>query len=182
MRVRILAFATATEALGAPEVELELDDGLDVGALKGELERRYHALGELWQRLAVAIDGEVVGDDASIPDGAEVALLPPVSGGRPEATEQRVALVETPIDVESVVRSVESPSRGAALLFLGNVRNHHAGRRVEQITYHAYDWFWGDLVAAHEFPYPIDVFFYIDIPEFLVDYFKWPDIWYIHDI
>lgn len=138
MRLRILAFATAADALGAPETELDFEDGLDVRELKDELEQRYPALGELWQRLAIAIDGEVVGDEATIPDGAEVALLPPVSGGRPEMPEQRTALVETPIDVDGVLRSVESPSRGAALLFLGNVRNHHAGRSVEQITYHAY--------------------------------------------
>ncbi|PYQ54917.1 MAG: molybdopterin synthase [Acidobacteria bacterium] len=33
---------------------------------------------------------------------------------------------------------VSSPSRGAVVIFLGSVRDHHAGRPVEKLTYSAY--------------------------------------------
>jgi molybdopterin synthase catalytic subunit len=81
MRIRLLAFASASDALGAPERELELADGARVGDLKRELGVRFPALAPLLARLAVAIDGEIAGDALPLAEGAEVALLPPVSGG-----------------------------------------------------------------------------------------------------
>lgn len=81
MRLRLLAFATAGDALGASETSLELPDGSTVGDLRAALGRSHPAMAPLWPRLAVAVDGALVGDDAPLRDGAEVALLPPVSGG-----------------------------------------------------------------------------------------------------
>ncbi len=145
MRLRLLAFASASDALGAGEREIELPDGADVAALRAELVRRHPELGALWSRLAVAIDGEIAGPDAKIPDGAEVALLPPVSGGSATAAKTpatpvrlRAALTDGPIDTAAVTDAVSSPTRGAVLLFLGTVRNHHGGRPVERLTYSAY--------------------------------------------
>jgi molybdopterin synthase catalytic subunit len=40
--------------------------------------------------------------------------------------------------VDRAVRSVEAPGFGAVVVFLGTVRNHHAGRTVEKLTYSAY--------------------------------------------
>lgn len=149
MRIRVLAFASASDALGAGEREIELPDGSDVAALREELVRRHPELGPLWSRLAVAVDGEIAGSGDSIPDGAEVALLPPVSGGSATAAgapaevpatsgRLRAALTDGPIDPAAVIEAVSSPTRGAVLLFLGTVRNHHRGRPVERLTYSAY--------------------------------------------
>ena len=143
MKVRVLAFASASDALGAGEREIELPDGADVASLRAELVRRHPELGALWSRLAVAVDGEIAGPDAEIPDGAEVALLPPVSGGSGPAVAEpplrlRAALTDGPIDPATVTDAVSSPTRGAVLLFLGTVRNHHRGRAVERLTYSAY--------------------------------------------
>lgn len=161
MRVRLLAFASAADALGAGETELELPEGADVGRLRSELERRHPEIGPLWSRLAVAVDGEIAGPGTALAEGVEVALLPPVSGGLPggrpagasgaagavgvatvgEAPERlRAALTEEPIDPTRVVAAVSSPARGAVLLFLGTVRDRErsGGRPVERLTYSAY--------------------------------------------
>jgi molybdopterin synthase catalytic subunit len=152
MQLRLLTFASASDAVGANEVTLELDSKtLTVGELKAELEVRYPALGGLWSRLAVALDGEIAADDQEISDGSEVALLPPVSGGTSDAAvpaapaepdsadpNSHEALVTEAIDTEAVHRSVASPTCGAVLLFLGDVRNDFKGRSVEKITYYAY--------------------------------------------
>lgn len=145
MKIRLLAFASASDALGAAEREIELPDGSDVAALRAELVRRHPELDALWSRLAVAIDGEIAGPAAPIPDGAEVALLPPVSGGSAGASgsvaappRPPAALTDEPIDAVAAIAAVSSPSRGAVLLFLGTVRNHHGGRTVERLTYSAY--------------------------------------------
>ena len=81
MRLRILAFASASDALGAAESAFELAPGASVDDLKRALLARHPALAALLPRLAVAVDGEIAGGDRELRDGAEVALLPPVSGG-----------------------------------------------------------------------------------------------------
>lgn len=133
MRIRLLAFASAGDALGATETELELPDGSRVADLRARLERDHPALGPLWPRLAVAVDGRIADPGEPLAEGVEVALLPPVSGGRPLA-----GLVDGPIDVDRVVREVENSACGAVVVFLGTVRDHHAGRKVERLTYSAY--------------------------------------------
>ncbi len=133
MRVRLLAFATAAEAIGTRESELELPAGSRVGDLWELLERRHPDLAGLAGRLAMAVDGRLAGRDTPLADGAEVALLPPVSGGAPAA-----ALVDGPIDVEALRRQVAAPGCGAVLTFLGAVRDAHRGRPVSQLDYDAY--------------------------------------------
>lgn len=136
MKIRLLAFASAGDALGASEMELELPDGSRVADLRVRLDREYPKLGPLWPRLALAVDGSIVSADAPLVDGAEVALLPPVSGGTGEPL--RAELVDGPIDTGRVEAAVSGPGRGAVVIFLGTVRNHHAGRPVEKLTYSAY--------------------------------------------
>lgn len=142
MKIRLLAFATAGDALGATEMEMELPDGSRVADLRARLDQDHPALGPLWPRLAIAIDGRISGPDAPLSDGVEVALLPPVSGG-----SGRTGLVDEPLDVDAAVRSVEDPGFGAVVTFLGTVRNHHAGRAVEKLTYTAYHRMAADALA-----------------------------------
>lgn len=139
MRIRLLAFATAADALG-PERDLDLPSGATVADLRDRLLADFPALGRLWPRLAIAIDGRLSRPDEAIPDGAEVALLPPVSGGAPEEKREphRAALTEEPIDVGAISAAVAGPGRGAIVLFLGTVRNTHAGREVAALAYSAY--------------------------------------------
>jgi molybdopterin synthase catalytic subunit len=142
MRIRLLAFASAGDALGATETELELPGGSRVADLRDRLDRDHPALAPLWPRLAIAVDGRVCGPDEPLSDGVEVALLPPVSGGSGLAE-----LVDGPIDVDRAVKSVEAPNFGAVVVFLGTVRNHHAGRTVEKLTYSAYRRMAADTLA-----------------------------------
>ena len=142
MKVRLLAFATAGDALGATELEMELPEGSRVADLRARLDRDHPALGPLWPRIAVAVDGRIAGPDALLSDGVEVALLPPVSGG-----SGRTGLVDGPLDVDAAVLSVEDPGFGAVVTFLGTVRNHHAGRPVEKLTYTAYRRMAADALA-----------------------------------
>src|SRR5262245_56073530 len=47
--------------------------------------------------------------------------------------------VETePIDVARLLAVVQAPSLGGLALFLGTVRDHHAGRAVARLEYEAY--------------------------------------------
>ena len=136
MKIRLLAFASAVDALGTTEKELELPDGSRVADLRERLDRDHLGLVPLWPRMAIAVDGRVVSADAYLKDGAEVALLPPVSGGTEEPLQAE--LVDGPIDTDRAVAAVSGLGRGAVVIFLGTVRDHHAGRPVEKLTYSAY--------------------------------------------
>lgn len=144
MKVHIVAFATASDILGKTPQDVELPVGSRLSDLERYLVDRYPALAPLWPRLAIAVDGELGRDDPSLHDGAEVALLPPVSGGSPAVAEvtqsaaDRVALVDEAIDLAATETLVRGPRHGAVLLFLGTVRDHHGGRTVERLTYSAY--------------------------------------------
>ena len=81
VRIRLLAFASAGDAIGAPEIELEVPAGTRVAELGAVVTERWPALGPLWTRLAVAVDGELARPEAVLAENSEVALLPPVSGG-----------------------------------------------------------------------------------------------------
>jgi MoaE-MoaD fusion protein len=136
MRIRLLAFASAGDAVGRETQEVDLPAGSRVADLKARLGGEHPALVPLWPRLAIAVDGELAGEDRVLADGAEVALLPPVSGGAPDAPG--AALVDGPIDVPALLARVAAPGRGAVLLFLGTVRDRHRGREVGKITYSGY--------------------------------------------
>ena len=50
----------------------------------------------------------------------------------------RFAVTTEPLDVAAIAATVESPACGAVTTFVGLVRDHNAGRRVEWLDYEAY--------------------------------------------
>ena len=84
MRCRVLYFARLRERFGLAEESLELDGVPSVADLIAQLQARGGVwLEELAQtkRFRVAVNQELVQVDALIPDSAEIALFPPVTGG-----------------------------------------------------------------------------------------------------
>jgi len=138
VKIHLLAFASAGDALGATEMEIEMPEGSRVADLRSRLDREHPGIIPLWPRLAVAVDGRVVSSEEPLKDGVEVALLPPVSGGSGEPPPSVAELVDGPVDSARAVAAVSGPDRGAVVVFLGTVRDHHAGRPVAKLTYSAY--------------------------------------------
>jgi molybdopterin converting factor subunit 1 len=81
MRVRVRLFARSRDLAGADAVILDLPAGTTAGDLRRRLAEAYPALGGLLERSALAVDNEFAEDSLTLPVDAEVALLPPVSGG-----------------------------------------------------------------------------------------------------
>ena len=84
MSVNVLFFAGLREALGTGAESLALPRGVTTaGALRDHLAAR----GEAWTALAttrnlrVAVNRQLVGLDAAVNSGDEVAFFPPVTGG-----------------------------------------------------------------------------------------------------
>jgi molybdopterin synthase catalytic subunit len=51
----------------------------------------------------------------------------------------RIALTTDPLDLSALVGAVSAGDTGAVATFLGLVRNHNLGRRVEFLVYEAYE-------------------------------------------
>ena len=81
MFVKVLYFAEARDRAGRNEEPLEVRDGARLEDVLALLERQRPELASLWKHLAIAVDGVLSARGASLRDGAEIALLPPVSGG-----------------------------------------------------------------------------------------------------
>ena len=47
-------------------------------------------------------------------------------------------IVERPLELQEAIRAVSGPDRGAIAVFIGTTRDHHGGRPVQALEYHAY--------------------------------------------
>jgi molybdopterin converting factor subunit 1 len=74
-------FARAKDLAETDQAQLDLPVGATIGDLRKELARKYPRLGPLLDRSALAVNNEFAEDGMVLEPGAEVALLPPVSGG-----------------------------------------------------------------------------------------------------
>ena len=83
MIVLVKLFALAKQCAGVPEIALDLPDRATVAVLKRTLAETCPALAPLLLNLMIAVDSEYAPDDRVISPGAEVAAIPPVSGGGP---------------------------------------------------------------------------------------------------
>ncbi|MGI9428661.1 MAG: MoaD/ThiS family protein [Bythopirellula sp.] len=81
MRIRVKLFAGARELAGQQEVALELASTASVADLRTELQVQCPALRPLLQHTLFAINANYASDDTILSDGAEIACIPPVSGG-----------------------------------------------------------------------------------------------------
>jgi molybdopterin converting factor subunit 1 len=81
MTVRVRLFARLRDLAGHDRVSLVLPEQSTVAFLRQRLAQALPVPGELLERCAIAVNNEVAEEDAVVPPGAEIALLPPVSGG-----------------------------------------------------------------------------------------------------
>jgi len=77
----VLLFALARARAGRPALTVDLPESATVADLKAAMAAACPALGPLLPTLRIAIDSEYAPDDRPVPPGAELAAIPPVSGG-----------------------------------------------------------------------------------------------------
>ena len=81
MNVRVLLFAAVRQTAGRDLLRLELPEGTTVGQLRRRLAEEVPQLSGLLERAMFAVNAEYARDTDEIPAGAEVACIPPISGG-----------------------------------------------------------------------------------------------------
>lgn len=132
MPVTVLYFAVAREASGTESESLAAWPAT-VGELRAALAARHPALARVLHRCRLAVNQEFAQDGDPVPDGAEVAVIPPVSGGA-----GRFRVVDRPLDLAEVVNAVAGPERGGLVTFRGDVRGESRGKSVIRLEYEAY--------------------------------------------
>lgn len=118
--ITVLFFAYLKEAVGKNRIELTIDDSVDVSALKTIIAEMYPVLSTRLQNILVTIDRQFAFDNDLIPDRAEVALFPPVSGGTQERTIFQIT--SEPLDLDELIARITYDTTGAACVFTGMVR------------------------------------------------------------
>ena len=81
MFVHVRLFARARDLAGADVLRVELPGGATVADLRRRLAADYPMVSSLLERSALAVESEFAADSLLLSADAEVALLPPVSGG-----------------------------------------------------------------------------------------------------
>jgi molybdopterin converting factor subunit 1 len=81
MRLKVKLFAVARQRAGRACVEVELPAAATVGQLRASLIEQHPPLAPILAHVRFAVNSEYAADSLAIPAAAEVALIPPVSGG-----------------------------------------------------------------------------------------------------
>jgi molybdopterin converting factor subunit 1 len=79
--VKILFFATLRDYAGLKEIELEIPSGTTINGLTDMLVTTYPGLEKVKNMVLTAVNHEYASGEFTIPEGAEIAFFPPVSGG-----------------------------------------------------------------------------------------------------
>jgi molybdopterin converting factor subunit 1 len=82
MRIRVKLFAILRERAGAQDVSLDLPDGSRIAHAADALLKQFPQLSSYLPRVAYAVNQTYAKPDTVLNDGDELALIPPVSGGR----------------------------------------------------------------------------------------------------
>jgi molybdopterin synthase catalytic subunit len=132
MAIHVLYFALTREVAGATTERLDPPPAT-VGALRARLLALHPGLSGILPRCRIAVDQEFADDGAALADGAEVALIPPVSGGA-----GRCRVTGGPLSLPEVLAAVEGPEHGGVVTFTGTVRGETGGKRVVRLEYEGY--------------------------------------------
>ena len=141
--VKILFFATLREKTGVRETIVEIQTGTNISDIKALVLEMYPNLKSNMDTIIVAMNHEFAFDENLVPDGAEIAVFPPVSGGGSEIVKfpTIVTIVDHEIDLNWIIEQITLQTTGAACIFSGIVRgvtSRKAPHQTDELEYEAY--------------------------------------------
>ncbi len=140
---RVLFFATLREKAGVRETDIEFPQGTRIAEIKRLVLEEYPGLKQNMDSIIVALNHEFAFDEEIVPNEAEIALFPPVSGGERGAVSfpTIIAITSDELDINKTVSEITLPTTGAACIFTGTVRgvtSRGVERQTEHLEYEAY--------------------------------------------
>ena len=163
--IRVLFFGMLKEIAGRNEDRLELPEGSTLADVFDHYAAITPRLREMSGSIVIAQNHAFGQRSEPVIDNAEVALLPPVSGGAGPWTHvvedpagHFFALTREVIDVAALRNRILLPEDGGIVVFEGVVRNNSAGRQTRFLDYECYEsmavqvmaTIGRELAAAHE--------------------------------
>lgn len=145
MQITVMLFATLKDLAGVQRIGLEIEPQTSVQDLKDLLVTRYPGLGPHMSSVLVSINREYAFDEDPIPDEAEVALFPPVSGGSGAPDEliepfpTIFAVSEAALDLDELLAQITLPTTGAGCVFTGMVRGKTSRGHFHETSYLEYE-------------------------------------------
>lgn len=148
MSYTIHIFAGLADLLGGSVISIQsTKQQMTAEELIQEIGEQFPEASEALRNCFVAKNQAYAGPNELLSPDDEIALIPPVSGGRGEGTEgEHTSDSETPlyvityepIQVEEVTQKVIHPHHGAVLSFVGTTREFTNGQRTVLLEYEAY--------------------------------------------
>jgi MoaE-MoaD fusion protein len=146
VQVRVLFFGVIREIVGQREATLDLADGASLATVLDSYSSRFPRLRDMLPSVVVALNQHFSNPSAPVANGDEIALLPPVSGGSTDYTQQVTqdgghfyALTRSPIDGVAIAQKILRPEDGAFVNFEGVARNNTKGRATRYLEYECYE-------------------------------------------
>ena len=146
MSIRILFFGVLRDIVGQREDRLEVPVGGLLGSVFEHYAARFPRLKEMSSSIVLARNQQFSSPTEALADGDEVALLPPVSGGKGSFTQEIVdqagnvfALTRDPIDATALTQRLLRGEDGATVTFDGVTRNNTKGRPTRYLEYECYE-------------------------------------------
>jgi molybdopterin synthase catalytic subunit len=120
MKISVLFFATLKDLIQRDELPLDIASGSTIGELKAHISSLYPETSQILLRAVASINHQFAFDEDVIPDNAEIAIFPPVSGGSSLTT--LVQVTYDPFDLDKIIEKLTLVSTGAVCIFTGIVR------------------------------------------------------------
>jgi MoaE-MoaD fusion protein len=149
MQVKVVYLGMLHEMAGSERDVVDLPDSSTVADLYTNLQQRFPKLRDFRGAIALAVNYEYAAGTVVLHDNDEVALIPPVSGGRgevshggaakPPFTSPHAALVADVIEPAPILEQIKHPEDGAVATFDGIVRNNSRGRGTLYLDYSGYE-------------------------------------------
>jgi len=135
VKIRVLFFGAARDAVDASSIELSLDAPATVSSAFRKLAQKFSELERFGRSLLFAVNQEYATPETRLQENDELAMFPPVSGGSHDFFE----LTTASIDVGQIARRVVLPECGATVTLDGYAREWTKGRRTLYLVYEAYE-------------------------------------------
>jgi molybdopterin synthase catalytic subunit len=139
IHVRVLFFANLKDIAKQPAIDLNVPKGISLGTIRNEVIQRFPEIKEVIEKAVISCNNQFAFPEDIVPDGAEVAFFPPVSGGVEPITICRVVTGE--LDLNALTVEITQISTGAVVSFIGVVRGettHKQAHTTTRLEYEAY--------------------------------------------
>lgn len=125
MKITVLYFAKLKDLVPFPKMEVEIPENINVRELRSIITKQFPNLSEFLPNVIVSINQQFAFDDDFIPNNAEIAFFPPVSGGSEDTI---IDISDQPINIDKLLEESTRKTTGAAAIFTGIIRGETHGK------------------------------------------------------